>query len=70
MKDFEGIAPVNIVKHCSTRRLSLERAVKRLLALWPALRAYFDRERGLNARASRVSDALVSIEVKLWFHFI
>ena len=70
VKDVEEIAPLNIVKHCSTRWLSLERAVKRLLALWPALRAYFDRERGINACASRVADALMSIEVKLWFHFV
>ena len=68
--DFEGIAPLSVIKHCSTRWLSLERAVKRLLALWPALRAYFDRERGTNDRAHRVADALMEVETKLWCHFI
>ena len=29
--DFEGIAPLSVIKHCSTRWLSLERAVKRPL---------------------------------------
>ena len=70
VEDFEGIAPLNIIKHCPTRWLSLKRAVRRLLALWPAISAYFDRERGTNARASRVADALMSTETKLWFHFV
>ena len=67
---FEGIAPLSIIKHCPTRWLSLESAVMRLLALWPAIRAYFDRKRGTNARASRVADALMSTETKLWLHFV
>ena len=70
LQEFEGIATLNIVKHCPTRWLSLERAVKRLLLLWPALRAYFDRERTTNARASRVADSLMSPETKVWFHFV
>ena len=37
LADFDGIAPLAVIKHCSTRWLSLERAVKRLLILWPAL---------------------------------
>ena len=43
LKDFDGIALLQVLKHCSTRWLSLERAVKKLLILWPALYAYFDR---------------------------
>ena len=70
LQEFEGIAPLNIVKHCPTRWLSLERAVKRLLLLWPALRAYFDREKTTNARASWVADSLMSPETKVWFHFV
>ena len=70
LEEFEGIAPLSIVKHCPTRWLSLERAVRRLLTLWPALRAYFDRERGTNAHAARVADALMSTETKLWFQFV
>ena len=44
LQEFDGIAPVRVLKHCSTRWLSLERAIKRLLILWPALYTYFDRE--------------------------
>ena len=70
LRDFEGIAPLQVVKHCSTRWLSLERAVRRLLTLWPALCAYFDRERGVNDCTNRVADALMSVETKLWFLFV
>ena len=55
------------MKNCPTRWL---RAVKRLLTFWPALRAYFDRERSTNARASRVADALMTTVIKVWFHFV
>ena len=70
LRDFEGIASLQVVKHCSTRWLSLEQAVRSLLTLWPALSAYFDRERGVNDRANCVADALMSVETKLWFLFV
>ena len=50
LKDFEDIGPVQVVKHCTTRWLSLKRAVKRHIELWPALHAYFDR--GSEGRAA------------------
>ena len=37
LQEFDGIAPVRVLKHCW---LSLERAIKRLLILWPALYTY------------------------------
>ena len=43
LEDFEDIAPMRILKHCTTRWLSLQRATSRLLDLWPALESYFDR---------------------------
>ena len=70
LRDFDGIAPLSVIKHCSTRWLSLERAVKRLLTLWPALRAYFDRERGTNDRARRVAELLMDVDTNLWCHFV
>ena len=70
LEDFDGIAPVSVLKHCTTRWLSLERAVKRLIDLWQALHAYFDREKGTGDRPRRVADALASIEVKLTCHFV
>ena len=33
LQEFDGTAPVRVLKHCSTRWLSLERAIKRLLIL-------------------------------------
>jgi hypothetical protein len=58
------------MKHCSTRWLSLERAIKRLLILWPALYAYFYREtvtgKSDNEHMKRVAKTLSSIEAKLF----
>ena len=73
MKDFDGIAPVRVLKHCSTRWLSLERALSRLLLLWPALFAYFDREADRStdkARVKRVVLSLCKVETKLYCHFV
>ena len=72
VKDFDGIAPVRVLKHCSTRWLSLERAVNRLLQLWPALFAYFDREgdKSDRDRVKRVSKAMSKVETKLYCQFV
>ena len=72
LKDFEDIVPMRVLKHCTTRWLSLERAVKRLVQLWPALHAYFDREceGRSNERARRVAVLLASVETKLIVHFV
>ena len=43
-EEFSDVAPLRVLKHCTTRWLSLERCVKRLLDQWPALYAYFDKE--------------------------
>ena len=66
---------MKVLKHCSTRWLSLERAIKRLLSLWPALYAYFDREcegsgARPNERVRRVSKLLSSLETKLYLNFV
>ena len=59
---------MQVLKHCSTRWLSLERAVNRLLLLWPALFAYFDREtdRSDKDRVKRVATAMRKVETKLY----
>ena len=42
LADFSDIAHVRVLKHCTTRWLTLDRAVQYLIAMWPALHAYFD----------------------------
>ena len=66
LKDFDGIAPARVLKYCSTRWLSLKRAVKRLLQLWPAL---FDRELDKSDKdhVKRVGEAMEKVETaSLW----
>ena len=70
--EFEDIAPLLILKHCTTRWLSLERCVKRLIDQWPALHAYFDREaeNDRNVRLQRIAKHLKNTEVKLLCNFV
>ena len=73
LKDFDGIAPLRVLKHCSTRWVSLERALGRLLLLWPALFAYCDREADKStdkARVKHVALSLRKVETKLYCHFV
>ena len=71
--EFEDIKPLNFFKHSTTRWLSLECCVKRLIEKWPALYAYFDRETssGTNIeRAEKIATQLKDPLVKLLCHFI
>ena len=65
--------PLRVLKHCSTRWLSLERCLKRLLEQWPALHCYFDRTAESepdNDRVQRVAKQLKDAEVKLYCNFV
>ena len=58
VSEFSEICPMRILKHCTTRWLSLERCIKRVIDHWPALFAYFDREVHAcsnNDRVQRIS---------------
>ena len=71
--DFEDIKPLKFLKHSTTRWLSLERCVKRLIEKWPALYAYFDREAssGTNIeRAEKIAKQPKDPLIKLLCHFI
>ena len=71
--EFEDIKPLKFLKHSTTRWLSLECCVKRLIEKWPALYAYFDRETssGTNIeRAEKIATQLKDPLVKLLCHFI
>ena len=72
-KLFSEIKPLRVLKHCTTRWLSLQRCVKRLLEQWPALFAYFDRQIDIvasNDRLQRIASQLKDPKVKLFCHFV
>ena len=71
--EFSEIQPLKILKHCTTRWLSLERCIKRVIDQWPALYAYFDREADIvtsNERVQRISKQLKKPIVRLICHFV
>lgn len=61
-----------LLKHCSTRWLSLEKCVKRLLHHWPALTSYFNSHNDVEkpGRVKRVAELLRSHEMRMTFHFL
>ena len=71
-QEFTGTKELKIIKHCSTRWLSLDRAVKRVLQQWSALYAYFDRESETDrsARVLRLDKHLKSPLTKLVMLFL
>jgi hypothetical protein len=61
--EFSEIKPLKILKHLTTRWLSLQRCIKRLLDQWPALYSYFIEP--TSDRVQRVAKHLSDPEVKL-----
>ncbi len=71
--EFSDIKPLKILKHSTTRWLSLQRCIKRLLDQWPALYCYFDRHSGkekTNDRVQRIAKCLSDSEAKLMCNFV
>lgn len=70
-EEFSNIKPLRVLKHCTTRWLSLEQCVKRLIEQWPALHCYFDQLTGTDRteRSVRVTKQLKDSLVKLFCHF-
>lgn len=70
--DFCDVDPSKLLKHSSTRWLSLEKCVKRLLHHWPALTSYFNSNSDVEkpGRVRRVSELLRSHEMRMTFHFL
>lgn len=70
---FTEVDSLKILKHCTTRWLSLEKCVKRTLQQWPALQSYFashkDVERA-GGRVKKIAELLGNPEVKLYFLFL
>ena len=71
-EEFTDTEPLKILKHASTRWLSLERCVKRTLAQWPALESYFNShlESDKAGQVKQLAELLVSAEVRLYFMFL
>ena len=71
--EFEEIKPLHVLKHSTTRWLSLLRCLRHLLGQWPALHAYFDRlaeEEQNDDRVQRVASSLSSLQTKLICRFV
>ena len=71
--EFEDIGSLRVLKHSTTRWLSLLRCLKRLLQQWPALHSYFDRQADKESgddRVQRVNKSLKSLEVQLFCKFV
>ena len=60
--EFNDVEPLKILKHCSTRWLSLQKCVLRLLdhCDWPALLSYFRSHQDVETagRVKRAADYL------------
>ncbi|XP_060771465.1 uncharacterized protein LOC132882206 isoform X3 [Neoarius graeffei] len=69
---FTGVDMEEVLKHVSTRWLSMERCVGRTLSQWPALQAYFNSSDGeeKSGRVKRCADACASEEMKLMYYFL
>ena len=70
--EFCDVAPLKILKHATTRWLSLQRCVKRFLQQWPALLSYFRSHEDCDhpGRVKRCADYLASLEMKAYFMFL
>lgn len=66
---FTDIDFLTILKHCSTRWLSLQRSVARTLELWPALKSYFlsHKESDKPGRVQKVAEYFASEEMHMYF---
>ena len=71
--EFEDIKPFRVLKHSTSRWLSLLRCLKCLLHQWPTLHCYFDRQterEPSDDRVQRVAKSLKSLEVQLICKFV
>lgn len=70
--DFTETEPLKILKHCSTRWLSLQKCVTRLLQQWPALQSYFSSHDDVErpGRVQKVRDFLTDPEMFLYYNFL
>ncbi|CAG2200473.1 unnamed protein product [Mytilus edulis] len=70
--EFTDTEPSKIIKHSSTRWLSLEKCVGRLLHHWSALTSYFNSHDEVEkpGRIKRCANYLSDHEMHLYYHFL
>ncbi|XP_062610502.1 uncharacterized protein LOC134272272 [Saccostrea cucullata] len=70
--EFTDIEPLKILKHSSTRWLSLEKCVGRFLHHWPALKSYFSSHDDVEkpGRVKRCAAYLNDHEMYMYFSFL
>ncbi|XP_052072307.1 uncharacterized protein LOC127710472 [Mytilus californianus] len=70
--DFCDVEPSKLLKHATTRWLSLETCVDRTLHHWPALTSYFNSHCEVEkpGRIQRVATQLSDHEIHLYFYFL
>ena len=68
-KIFAGVVIKEILKHVSTRWLSLEKCIGRTVSQWEALRSYFNRNKDCErpGKVNCCAEAYTDIMVKLLF---
>ena len=69
--EFCEVELLKILKHVTTRWLSLQKCVIRVLHHWPALNSYFNSHEDVEkeGRVKRVAAAL-NMEMKLYYLFL
>ncbi|CAG2237125.1 unnamed protein product [Mytilus edulis] len=69
---FCDVEPLKILKHVSTRWLSLHTCITRILHHWPALKSYFNSHQDVEkeGRVKRVAKHLNNPEMMLYFQFL
>ena len=70
--DFVDIDHMKILKHVSTRWLSLEKVVGRTLHQWDAMRSYFLSHKDVEkeGKVKKIAEYLGNPAVKLYFYFL
>ena len=71
LREYQEFVDVNkekILKHCTTRWLSLEKAVARTLSQWPALLSYFGSHEDAGKRTSKAGRILQMMQDPLMKH--
>nr|XP_022334271.1 uncharacterized protein LOC111131162 [Crassostrea virginica] len=70
--EFTEVEPLKILKHASTRWLSLQKTVTRTLHHWPALSSYFSSHKLVETegKVKKLAEMFKNPEVKMYFYFL